>query len=558
MKNINCLLIIILSISLLSFTPLNKNEDKQKLLEKKVLSHYQHDVNPLKIKAARFLLANLIESFSIEGERTKMYSDTVMKYYQDGNVLHKRLLPLRDISAEEVVVNDVNTLTPEYLIDNIDRAFTTWENNGWKNEISFSNFCEYILPYRIGTEPLESWRKEILKDSVHSALCNMLQTYTDEKNAASWFTKQYAKYQKKFIVQWGNNGANIPDLPYSALHLLTTGTCANLNQITLLAYRAAGFPTAIDFSPHFINGGHEWAALITSQGSIPFTLSGNDSLGKYKADDAYPSKVYRSTFSVNNLSHVKMRGECDFLPYVFNCSKLIDVTDLYIPTCNVNIPVLTNLANEKFAYLAVFKNLDWEPVAWGSIVKNVACFSKTAKHTVFVPMLISQTKIDYINYPFIVAEDSIIQYFKPNFKSIQNISLSRKYPLRDNVKLYMKRMINGKFQASNNPDFTDAVTLYTITDSPDVYRNEIQLNSNEKYRYVRYLSYKYAKCNVAELEFFETKDGKPLTGTVIGTKGYQPLENAFDANVLTYIDTDVTKDPRWVGLDLGLQLLFLK
>jgi len=551
MKAIKYLIITVLSLLFFAFTPTNTNADKLKILENKILSHYKNDPNPSKLEAARFLLSNISESFSIEGERTKIYADTVRKYYKDGNELHKRLLNLRDYQADELIIDDISILTPEYLIDNIDRAFNTWENCSWKNEISFLNFCEYLLPYRIGNEPIESWRKEILKDSVLSSYILELHKFSDQKTAARWFTKKYANYQKKFVVQWGNNAANIPDLPFSALNLLSTGTCANLNQITLLAYRAAGFPTAIDFSPHFTNGGHEWAAIVTSQGSIPFTISGNDSLGKYKADDTYPSKVYRSTFSINNQSHVKLRGECDFLPYVFNSSKLLDVTDLYMPTCNANIPLVNKTTKDKFAYLAVFKNLEWEPVAWGNIVKDVACFSKTAMNTVFIPMLISESKIDYIHYPFIIRADSTIHFLKPTFENVQKLSLFRKFPLRDNIKTYIKRMINAKFQASNNEDFTDAVTLHTITESPDVYRNEIQINNVEKYRYVRYLSYKYAKCNVAELEFFNKKDGKPLSGRVIGTTGLQPLENAFDGNLLTYFDADVTKDPRWVGLDLG-------
>ncbi len=354
MKYTKHFIILLLSVFLFGFTKTETNKEKQKSLESEVLKHYQHESNPLKLEAARFLLTNLTESFSIDGERVKMYTDTVKRYYKDGNELHKKLLLLRDYSVDEIIVDDIDVLTSEYLIDNIERAFNTWENCGWKNEISFSNFCEYILPYRIGNEPIESWRKEIIKDSTLNSFFNELTRYSDQKKAAQWFTKIYANYQKKFIVQWGSNATNIPDIPYSSLNLLSTGTCANLNQITLLAYRAAGFPTAIDFSPHFTNGGHEWAALITSRGSIPFTISGNDSLGKYKPDDTTPSKVYRKTFSVNNQSHLKLRGDCYFLPYVFNCSKLIDVTDAYVPTCNANIPSECKATTEKIAYLAVF------------------------------------------------------------------------------------------------------------------------------------------------------------------------------------------------------------
>lgn len=555
MKITNYLFCILLSIPILSFAPVEKKVNhKQKQLEKKVLAHYQHDSNPLKLQAARFLLTNIKDKFSIEGERTKMYADTVKKYYRDGNILHKKLFPLRYMNANEVEVDDVESLTPEYLIENIDRAFATWQSCSWKKDISFSDFCEYILPYRIGYEPLESWRKEILQDSIFQIVGDSLHTFSDEKAALVWFTKKCARYKKSFLIKWGTNAADIPDLPYSTLRLLSTGTCANLNSVTMFLYRAAGFPITSDFTPHWANKscGHDWAAVTTPEGFSPFHISGNEILGYYKGSDDILSKIYRKTFSENAQSHAKLRGSCDFLPYLFNSSRLLDVTDLYIPTSTIKIaiPTTKNPNNEKFAYLAVSEHYDWEPVAWGTIANGVASFSKIGKNCVYMPMLISANGSKFANYPFVVTDSGMIRYFKPDLKNIQNVSLNRKYPIGPYIKMYINRMRRAKFQASNNADFKDAVTLYTITDDPGLYRNEKPINSTENYRYVRYLS-SNPQCCVAELEFFETADGKPLKGNVIGTKGYQPLENAFDGNLLTYTESETTKQPQWVGLDLG-------
>ena len=40
-------------------------------------------------------------------------------------------------------------ITAEYLIDNIDRAFDNWQKRPWNRSLSFEDFCEYLLPYRV-------------------------------------------------------------------------------------------------------------------------------------------------------------------------------------------------------------------------------------------------------------------------------------------------------------------------------------------------------------------------------------------------------------------------
>ena len=55
-------------------------------------------------------------------------------------------------------IYDAHIITAEYLIDNIDRAFDNWQKRPWNRSLSFEDFCEYLLPYRIGDEPLEEWK----------------------------------------------------------------------------------------------------------------------------------------------------------------------------------------------------------------------------------------------------------------------------------------------------------------------------------------------------------------------------------------------------------------
>ncbi|GAA3990145.1 hypothetical protein GCM10022210_49560 [Mucilaginibacter dorajii] len=68
---------------------------------------------------------------------------------------------------------------------------------------------------------------------------------------------------------------------------------------------------------------------------------------------------------------------------------------------------------------------------------------------------------------------------------------------------FPQRMIGGIFQGANTPDFSDAVTLYTVTASPAVGVLTFQNISNGTYfRYLRYLSPNGGSGNVAEVNFY--------------------------------------------------------
>ncbi|HTF82806.1 MAG TPA: Ig-like domain-containing protein, partial [Cytophagales bacterium] len=71
---------------------------------------------------------------------------------------------------------------------------------------------------------------------------------------------------------------------------------------------------------------------------------------------------------------------------------------------------------------------------------------------------------------------------------------------------YGSRMLGGKFQACNTPDFTSGVIdLATITVSPSLEWNCIVINSSAHFKYIRYLGPTNGQGNVAEIEFYGAK-----------------------------------------------------
>ena len=246
-----CFLLILLFFIVTSSCTSWGDQEKYRKLRKSVIEHYRADNNPLKLKAAIFLLDNLKDRYAIVGERYEKYVDTIKKYYQNPDTLHAKILLLREVHYQEEIVKDIDVLTPGYLIENIDRAFDAWEKAGWKDQVSFNDFCEYILPYRINNEPLENWRKEVTLDTLSKIIKDTLATFSDLVDATTYLSIEQSKIKKRFKVRWGVNSTNIPDLPYSVIDILTTGTCTNLTQYNLFGCRNVAIPIANDFTPHW-------------------------------------------------------------------------------------------------------------------------------------------------------------------------------------------------------------------------------------------------------------------------------------------------------------------
>jgi hypothetical protein len=56
---------------------------------------------------------------------------------------------------------DMVHIKADYLINDIDLAFSAWENAVWKDSITFDIFLHYILPYKTSQEPLYPFRAQV-------------------------------------------------------------------------------------------------------------------------------------------------------------------------------------------------------------------------------------------------------------------------------------------------------------------------------------------------------------------------------------------------------------
>ena len=253
-----------------------------KLELQKVLDHYAGD--SLKLKAAIFLIENMPGHYSLDGpylrQLQRVIDSTETPYLMKKVIL---MQPLRYPRSRQQLraEPDLEQVKADYLIHQIDQAFRLWTNSPWLEDLTLENFLEYLLPYRIGNEPLDYWR-----DSIDSRLRERLQ------EAGRYFDNQkHSPYNMAQIVYGHALGLdsgkdNLAGIPFSAKE------CVFSSQLQLLAYRMVGIPAAIDHVPYWadMNGFHEWTVVMDTKNKDILA-------GQIEMKNA--PKVYRRTYSIN-------------------------------------------------------------------------------------------------------------------------------------------------------------------------------------------------------------------------------------------------------------------
>ena len=137
-------------------------------LEKVLVRYAARPEDSLKYRAAVFLIENMPGHTYYKGEQL----DNYLEYYAilpeaissgRGSAAAVDTIRTRygalDLSSLEHL-SDIGTVDSAYLCSNIDWAFKVWEEQPWCRNVSFGDFCEYILPYRVGNETLAEWRED--------------------------------------------------------------------------------------------------------------------------------------------------------------------------------------------------------------------------------------------------------------------------------------------------------------------------------------------------------------------------------------------------------------
>lgn len=538
---------------------LSLSGDNRSELEK-VLAYYSKDKkDSLKYKAAVFLIQNMPGHYSyssndykkIEGYYRTIDSISTMRSFLSPDRLDSvyDAIKLRDENFE--IIEDINIISSEYLINNIESAFNVWEDVSFSQQVDFENFCEYILPYKgVECQTLDNWRYYLSTygaNSIRDIQCSDLFKHSTYRICEAITNALRDSVVPRIIPEF-NNRLIIRKM--STLEKVPFGTCDEYAFLTLSAMRAKGIACAIDFVPQwpFRSLGHSWNVFLDNSGKMKMLELFQPRPGMPHKEDHKKAKVLRHTYSINEEVQELLKEERHVPPSLRNM-HVKDVTHDYVETIDV---VLENTLFEKYkyAYLTVFNNVEWVPIYWGKIKRDRAIFNKMGKGIVYLPIVYSAFGMTPVSAPFILDYDGTIKYLTPNQQQEQSLQLNRKYPYLHHPQDNLYRIIGGQIQASNTVSFQNYETIATINKTASYPLTINLIDNNETYRFWRYYSPDSGYCNIAELYFYEKGSNNPLRGRVIGTEGHgkSKPEAAFDNDPLTFFDASEASNC-WVGMD---------
>lgn len=240
----------------------------------RVLDHFKGD--ELKYKAACFLIENMggkgcqvspvinhyiAEVDSFMSVNPNLNTRDYRAFYEEVQLRHKNFL------QKAVSQSDIENVTANYLISNIESAFEVW-NKPWAKDVSFDLFCKYVLPYRIGEEPISNWRDRF--KSLYEYPTEQLFGCQDNR-----FYKLgiYSELRKKLPISIYTPKYPRPEIPLDMLPDIHVGNCKDAASFSTAQLRSLGIPSTIDFVPQWANRsmGHSWCVIfINDNTAIPF------------------------------------------------------------------------------------------------------------------------------------------------------------------------------------------------------------------------------------------------------------------------------------------------
>lgn len=535
----------------------------------KVLHHYQKNpADSLKYKAACFLIENMpfyTYSYGEQLENYKSYYTWLKKSkgktpQQVVDSIKKIYGPMKEPSKKR----DIMEIDSAYLCRNIDWAFKVWQEQPWGKNISFETFCEYILPYRIGDEPLSYWR-ETYYEKYNSLLDSLRMSDSldieDPVVAANYLISKLPDksyyYTSVTPYPFGHIG------PEYVQYL--SGTCREVTDFAVYLFRALGIPCAIDFVParSYINAGHFWLTTWNKDGEeymtdFPQKLRPVRKNWWYRWDDS--SKVYRYTFSVNRGLYEQMAKYGEEVYPFWRLPKFTDVTYGYGYNFKKELVIpldkqYKTKRNGKIAYLCVSARDRWTPVDWTVYDAGHLAFQYVRKGSFMRVATYENGELCFLTDPFYADKQNDEVHYYPVGKERQDVVLYAKCNIEIENR-FRNKMIGGVFEGSNHPDFLEKDTLFIIQGKPNRLNTTVKSWSDKEYRYLRYFGPAKGFCNISEVAFYEKNDTIALSGKIIGTPGCSQHDgtheytNVFDGKTWTSFDYHQPTGG-WAGLDLG-------
>ncbi len=400
----------------------------------KVLKHYKNE--PQKLETARFLIKNMPYHYYTEehyrspnGEKYR--PDMASFKNKEQMEKHCDSLIYRGFKIERKRQFDITTIDSEYLINNIELAFQVWQKP-WAKNVSFDDFCRYILPYRAQTENPSTLRKEMM---------NRFLPVLDSANATSPLQACIILNERlKNVIKYQQTG--FPFYPtIEEAYRAGISRCEGMCNLGTFIMRAVGIPVTVDLTIWVkMDLGHSWCAVLDSGKFYSFGPGEDQPIehAKVYSEKRFrrPAKVYRTRF--DPVEYGKFSNDDQYKTHL-KSALLYDVTEEYAQnTIQIQVPIDNPIKNKSdLLYLCVYNFYNWKPLAIGKRSGSMCLFDNVAGDNIFIVASCPDGEnLSYVTAPFYVDLQGNISKFKPDRKNLQSHTMKKKEKNEDNTLFY--------------------------------------------------------------------------------------------------------------------------
>ena len=297
---------------------------------------------------------------------------------------------------------DSTVVSEAFIREHAARRVKQWKESPHYRNLSWEEFREYWLPYRIETEKFCDCHAVL--DAKYGYIAEAL----NQGMTVTEATNMLQSDLRKWLVFDLRDHASLNQPSILETMELGKGGCRGITTLTTLALRNIGIVSAIDECPVWAhrNSGHQWNVVRTESGEwIPFN-GAEDSIGGVFPtlnDSVKAPKIYRKQFSRNPDFAPPVSREQTPMPFMNDCRT--DVTSEYLPTVDVTVtPTIEH--EDSVLYLAVFNAEVWKIVSWAELKDGKATFKDMGcNDIVYLPVYYYRRTTLPAGHPFILHKD---------------------------------------------------------------------------------------------------------------------------------------------------------
>jgi pimeloyl-ACP methyl ester carboxylesterase len=210
---------------------------------------------------ASFLIALFSGAFAHAVDSTSVV-ETALETASENRVQIERALQRVPADQQEgmrflvanMPIDDVKSLSSEFLLSNVDYAYRAWNESPWKDRVPRDLFLNYIVPYSVVDERRDDWRKEFYERY------KPLVAGIDQPSKAAVTLNQ--KLFPLLKVTFKADRAKANQSPYETIEA-GNASCTGLSILLVDACRAVGVPARLAGTPMWTDksGNHSWVEV---------------------------------------------------------------------------------------------------------------------------------------------------------------------------------------------------------------------------------------------------------------------------------------------------------